>query len=403
MLNSNYRSRETILNFVNSLFRQIMSPVCGDINYDEDEYLYYGGGFEDVNEDVNKIDISIIDENDNFNNGNEELASNSYTSTELEAIYIANKISKMVSEGYMLYDKKSKQKRAAQYKDFVILMRSVSNAAPVFEKIFSELSIPVYSDRGESYYDTEEINFLMSFMKIIDNPDDDIALVSVMKNPLFGFDENKLLKIRIKSPDSSFYEAIKQYDKNYNDDLSIQIHGFLEKLDILYLKSRYMNTADFLNYLVKKSDLYVYLSTFKDSQLRKTNVKFLLKKARDFEKSNFKGIGNFVRYIENTSSATKAESAKIINENDNVVRIMSIHKSKGLEFPIVFVSRLGKRFNKPFLRSAVSMHREFGIGIDCVYRNFGTKISTANKQAIKLKSDFESISEELRILYVVKR
>lgn len=400
LLNSNFRSRETIVNFVNSLFTQIMSPECGDITYNEDEFLRYGAGYDHFNDDTDYIDIALIDEDNGFDKGNVISDSGSLSPHEAEAAYIAGRINEMISQKYLLADKKNDGSRPAQYRDFVVLLRSAATAAPVFEKVFSDMGIPAYSDKGESYFDTEEINFLISFLKIVDNPDDDIALVSVMKNPIFSFDENVLMKIRLNSPHTSFYKCIKKYAYECDDYISRKLSLFLERLSDYYFKSRYMDTDEFLSYLMKDINFYVYLSTFPDAKLKKTNVKFLMKKAREFEKSNFRGIYSFVNFVENIGFGNKAESAKVLNENDNVVRIMSIHKSKGLEFPVVFVSCLGKKFNKQHLRDSVSMHKELGVGMDCVYREDFIKVSTANKLAIKLKSDFESVSEELRVLYV---
>jgi len=398
-LSKNFRSTDTILNFVNFIFSQIMSTDCGDLIYDDNEKLNYGAGYENENEDMSKIDLAIIDSSNTF--GEESsIEEPALTSIEAEAVYVAEKIKEYISSGYMIYDKEIKKFRPAQYKDMVILMRSVSGTASVFENVFSRMGIPVYNDKGASYFDTPEIKFLLSLIKIVDNPDDDISLVAVLKHPVFGFDENMLLKMRMSKRKTSYYDCLKSYAYNETNSLAQKAKAFLEQIDCYYDKSRYMDTDELLSYIIK--DLYynAYLSLMPDAELKKTNVKFLLKKAREYEKNGYRGIYSFVRYIENYAVKNSADGAKTLSESDNVVRIMTIHKSKGLEFPIVFLSCLGKQFNMRDSREKIVFHRDLGIGVESIYRHIGARFNTVNMTAIKRKLAVESISEELRVLYV---
>lgn len=402
LLNSNFRSRKNIIDFVNSLFYQTMSPACGELEYNSDEMLAYGSDFEEVNPDTQYIDIDIIDKD----NGFDEAASvydSQLSKTEAEAVHVANKIKKYISGGYTLYDRKSKSKRTAKYRDIVVLMRGVKSTAPVFEKVFKKMGIPVYSDKGEEYFESEEIVFLISLLKVIDNPDDDISLVASMKNPFFGFDENDFMEIRMINRDASFYKCICEYKDAFNDKLSAKITKFIMTVKDFYEKSRYMETDELINYVTATIRFYTYLSTFADSELKKTNVRFLIQKAKDFEKTNYKGIFSFIRYIDNlrTSAKSKAEGAKILSENDNVVRIMSIHKSKGLEFPIVFLTCLGSKIMMKDDKNPALYHTKYGIGLDS-YRNDKVilKTKTLNKIIMRHKKYREYISEEMRVLYV---
>ncbi len=400
LLNCNFRSRKTVLEFVNSLFAQIMSEECGDITYDEEEKLNYGEGYDDVNGDTKFVDIDLIDCSNTFDYNGPSNADDDISGIEAEAIHIASKIKKMVSDGYKLYDSKEKTVREAQYKDFAILMRGTKSSAPIFEKAFSDVGIPVYCDSGTPYFDTPEIRFLISFLKVVDNPDDDISIVAVMKNPILGFDENELLKIRLTNRKASYYECIKEYCKNHSGNLCDRLKGFLETLRRYHEKSRYMDANEFLRYLVDDISYYAYLSVFEDCSLKKANVRYLLHKAKEYETDGFKGIYTFVNYIENYSGSNSKECAKDISENDNVVRIMTIHKSKGLEFPVVFLSCTGKKFNKQDVYSKFVFHKKYGIGVDAVYKDLSARFKTANKIASKLKMSYELISEELRVLYV---
>ncbi len=398
-LSKNFRSTSTILNFVNFIFSQIMSTDCGDLTYDDNEKLNYGANFRGDNEDISKIDLAIIDASNTF--GDEySTKAEMLSSIEAEAVYVGNKIKEYIFSGYKLYDQKSESFRTCDYKDMVVLVRSASGTASVFEKIFTQMGIPVYNDKGASYFDTSEIKFLLSLLKIIDNPDDDIALLSVLKNPVFGFDENMFLKMRLSKMKSSYYDCIKSYSKTESNELSKKIKAFLDLIDLYYEKSRYMDTDELLSYIINDLNFNTFLSLSKDSELKKTNVKFLLKKAREFEKNGYKGIYSFVRYIENYGAQKSVDSAKTISENDNVVRIMTIHKSKGLEFPIVFLSCLGKQFNMTDSREKIVLHRELGIGVESIYRQIGARFNTINMSAIKRKLVVESVSEQLRVLYV---
>ncbi len=402
LLNSNFRSRQTILGFVNSVFNQLMSRECGELEYENSEWLNYGGGYEEVNSDIGNIDIDIIDESDSFDNGSGENNDNHMSKYEAEATYVANKIKSYISGGYMLFDKKKQLSRPAEYKDIVILMRSPSKIAPVFEQVFNNMGIPVYNEKSGGYFDSEEIVFLISLLKIIDNPDDDIALASVMKNPIFSFDENELLKFRIAYPkkNASFYSCVKNYISQYNDSLSDKCRNFMNSIEKWYDKSRYMDTDSFIGYLIYEIDYFTYLSLFPDYTMKKANVRYLLQKAKEFESTNFKGIFSFIRYIENTQAVSSPETAKILSENDNVVRIMSIHHSKGLEYPIVFLSCLGKKINKMDANASYVIHKEFGVGLKSIYKENAVHIQTVNRSVIREKINMETLSEELRVLYV---
>ncbi len=400
LLNSNFRSRSTILDFVNSLFSQVMSDDCGEIIYNENEILNYGGGYMDINPDIGAVDIDIINESDDFGDGDTDEYSGEMTGANAEITHIAAKIREYVSSGYMLYDKKTGTEKKANYSDIAVLFRSPASYLSSVEQIFTKYRIPFYCDTNGDYLSSEEIDFLISFMKIIDNPDDDIALTAVMKNPLIGFDENRLLKIRLDGGAGSFYHCVKEYIKQFDDEVSFRLCEFINLLDELFFESRYMGTAEFLTHLIDKIKYYVFISAFPDAKLRKTNILFLVNKAREFEANNFKGIYSFIKYIENIKLSNTVQSGASTAESPNVVRIMSVHKSKGLEFPIVFLGGTGKKYNMTDANSRIVLHKDLGIGVDSVYLENQYKVPTINKLAIKQKIKLEAMSEELRVLYV---
>ena len=399
LLNANFRSRPSILNFVNSVFSQLMSKECGELLYNQEEMLNPGAQFKSQNKDADIIDIDIIDEQNLFGDDAHD-EENSLDKTEAEALHIAQKIKKMVDEEYRLYNSKAQCYKNAQYSDFVILLRSTKKYVASYEKVFSKLGIPLYCD-SNGYFNTQEIEFLIYLLKIIDNPDDDIALVSVMKNPIFLFNENELLEIKLAGfKNASFYKCVKKYIKTTDSALKIKLNEFVLKLEDYHQKSKYMETDEFLSYVLSDINYLVYLSVFEDSKTRIENVNFLIQKAKSFEKNNFKGIFSFIKYVENIKGSKSDDCAKTIGEGDNVVRLMSIHKSKGLEFPVVILAGMGNGFNDQDIKRSVVFHKDFGIGADSIYANKGYKLQSLNKISIKHKIRYESVSEELRVLYV---
>lgn len=398
-LNANFRSRKSVIDYVNSTFYQLMSHTCGELTYNDDEALSYGADYKDVNDDANIIDIDIINESNDFGDEITFSCNNNYSRQDSEVIHIANRIRNIVDSGYVLYDAKNKVTRKAKYSDIVVLFRSPADFISSIEKVFNDLKIPHTCDASSDFFNTEEIGFLVSLLKIIDNPDDDIALVTVLKNRIFGFDENMLLKIKLLTREDTFYNSFVKYASHQNDELGVKINNFVTKLNNYHQKSRYMELGDFILYLVKDLKYYAYLATFSDSEIRKNNVRIFVNKAREYDKDSFRGVYSFVRYLENILSSKNDIVAKSIGDDD-IVRIMSIHKSKGLEFPIVFLSGTGKKYNTTDTNGRILLHKDLGIGMDAVYYDKAYRVPTITKLAIKQKIKLETMSEELRVLYV---
>ncbi|MBQ6894891.1 MAG: helicase-exonuclease AddAB subunit AddA, partial [Clostridia bacterium] len=399
LLSTNFRSRPSILKFVNSVFSQLMSRECGELIYNEEEMLNPSSDFGFENPDADAIDIDIINISNDFGDG---LGGEDKTidKTEAEAIHIAQKIKKMVDEGYRLYNPKEKKYKEASYSDFVILLRGAKSSVGAYSKVFSRLAVPLYCD-SNGYFEAEEIKFLINLLKIIDNPDDDIAIVSVMKNVIFSFDENELLEIRLgTSKNLSFYKCIMRYIKSSENALKQKLERFISMLEDYHQKSKYMETDVFLSYVLSDIDYFVYLSAFEDSKMRIENVRFLVQKAKNFENNNFKGIFSFIRYVENIKNSKSDDCAKTIGKDNDVVRLMSIHKSKGLEFPVVILAGTGKGYNLEDIKGTMVFHKDLGIGAESVYADKGYKLTSLNKVAIKHKIRYETASEELRVLYV---
>ena len=394
----NFRSRENILNLTNTIFENIMSTEFGDIDYSKEEYLNYGADYE--NESLlGKAEAHLIeidsDEND-IDNEDE----NKIEKQELEAKFVAGKIQELISSKFEVKDKKIGY-RPIKYRDIVILLRATSNTAPIFEKELLKKGIPVFTDATSEYLDTIEIQTIISLLKILDNPIDDISLVSVLRSEIGKFTDNDLVQIRLVNRDSKFYYALKEAKEKLTGELKLKIEKFLNQLEQWRKQSEYLSLAELIWKIYTDTEFYEFCGLMPNGSLRQANLRMLFERAKEYEKTSFKGLYNFIRFIEKLRVGSgDMSAAKIIGENENVVRIMSIHKSKGLEFPVVFISNFSKSANLRDLSENILLHSDIGIGPE--YINYERKIrySTSAKQAIKIISKKEALAEEMRVLYV---
>ena len=399
----NFRSRKNILDLTNIVFSSIMSKKLGDIDYNENEYLNCSANYEKPGENkkvAGKVELDIIDLAEEMEETETE-AEEIIEKNEIEARFVANRIKELLEDNYYVYDKKQGYRKAT-YKDIVILLRTTSNVASLYEKELNKLEIPVFSDTSSSYFETEEIQIVLSTLKIIDNPNNDIPLVTVLRSPIANFTDNELIEIRLNSKNTSFYEALLETLNNEEDDkLKVKIKDFFNMLEDWQEKQEYLGLDEFIWYLYESTGFYDYISSSLDGEIKIANLKLLFEKAKDYEKASFKGLYNFINYIDKISKGTgDAGAAKLIGENENVVRIMSIHKSKGLEFPIVFLSGTGKQFNLQDLNQSVLLHQDIGFGPKVIDYERKIEYNTLAKEAIRNKLLNETISEEMRLLYV---
>ncbi|HEK4675053.1 TPA: helicase-exonuclease AddAB subunit AddA [Clostridioides difficile] len=438
MLYKNFRSREEVVDAVNYIFENIMNENIGEIEYTEKERLNLGANFN-VDTDKksiiggateihliqkdNKLDDDIInDKDDRINNKENEIEEEeNLDNIQLEARMVGNIIKdlmKVNEDGKIqkVYDKGIDGYRPVEFRDIVILLRATSAWAPVFADELMNMDIPTYADVGVGYFDTIEIKTILSLLQIIDNPMQDIPLISVLKSPIFGFTPEDLIDIRVQSKDKIFYEVLKstaEYDgftdsQNENESEFIpseecinKSKDFLIKLKEFKEKSMYMSTDEFIWYLYTRTGYYAYVGALPGGSQRQANLKVLFERAKQFEETSLKGIFNFVNFIEKLKkSSSDMGSAKTLGENANVVRIMSIHKSKGLEFPVVICSAMGKNFNTQDFKKSILYHHNLGYGPQFVDYERRISFPSIAKEALKSKINIENLSEEMRVLYV---
>ena len=389
---ANFRSRKNILDLSNVIFENIMSEEFGSIDYNENEFLNVGQEYIATKEKtLGKAELHIIDASVET----EELQDEILENAEIEAKFVAKKIQELINGNYVVYDKKQGY-RKLQFKDIVILLRKTANVAPIYEKELENLEYPVFSDIGTNYFESIEIQTIMSLLKIISNPDNDIALVTVLRSPIGKFTDNELIEIRLENQNESFYNALLS-----SEQLKEKIDDFLELVEDFRTKQEYLKLDELIWYIYEKTGYLNYVSLMKNGNLKVANLRMLFEKARDYEQGSFKGLYNFINFIDKvTKGNTDMGAPKLIGENENVIRIMSIHKSKGLEFPVVFLCGTGNQFNMLDLNDNILIHSELGLGPK--YINYERRITynTLAKEAIKYQIKKEIKEEEMRLLYV---
>ena len=396
----NFRSRKTILDITNIIFHYIMSKQLGDIDYTQEEYLNLGAQYPIPEANIacaGKTELHLID----CCQQEEVEEIDPIENEQIEAKFVANKIEDILNSDYMVWDKEKNNYRPITCKDIVILLRSANSSSNVYEKEITKKGYPVFSEATAQYLDSSEISTMMAILKIIDNPNQDIELVTVLRSPIYSFTDNELMEIRFFQKKGTFYEALKIARKEARCDLKQKIEHCMQQIEQMRQKQEYMPLDEFIWYIYSATGYDSYVSLMPNGKLRVANLRMLFEQAQKYEQANFKGLYNFIHFIHKVKkSNSDLGAAKIIGENDNVIRIMSIHKSKGLEFPVVFLCSTAKKINMQDLNESVLLHQEIGLGPQ--YINYERKIeyATLAKEAIKIKLMDEAIAEEMRVLYV---
>ena len=401
----NFRSRKNVLDFTNLIFENIMGQKIGEIEYTEEEYLNLGANFEESKEElVTEVDILDISEESDLNEEKIEEPDEEFErieDIELEAKFVAQKIRNLIDSKFQVYDNKKGIFRDIRFKDIVILLRSTKNKANVFEKELTSQNINVYSDTSQEYLESYEIQVIMDLLKIIDNPYQDIPLVHVMLSCIGMFTEDDLLEIRLCDQNDDFYMTMLKSRLSVREDLKEKIDIFLNKVEDFRDKNKYMDLDELIWNIYEETGFLNYVGLMPNGNIRVANLKMLFERAKQYESASFKGLFNFINFIERIKMGSgDLGAAKLIGENEDVVRIMSIHKSKGLEFPVVFLSCTGSGFNMMDLNNDILLHQKIGIGVKYIDYDKQIKYDTISKLALREKLLEENLSEEMRILYV---
>ncbi len=417
ILSKNFRSRKEVIDSINYIFEKIMTMKNGQCDYGIDESLKVGNESfvsdesVDYTTEVNIIDIKdksidMFEENSGKESSDEYELDEDLTSIQIEGKCIAYKIQEIVKN--MKVSNKDGSLRDATYKDIVILLRGVKNKANIIEEELKQNNIPVFCDTSSSIFEGDEVKLVLSFLRILDNPYQDVFLISIMYSIIGNFTLDEITKIRIYDSKMYVYDTLEKIleDEDFKKNESViykKIVKFLKLIEDYSNYSKIYSIADLLIRLYKDTNIYYQFALEEDSDSKKANLDYLIELATNFYSTVGNTLNAYIRYIDSLKDKqdTSTSSAKIIGENENVVRIMTIHKSKGLEFPIVILADLAKEYNLTDVqRQKVIYHHNYGIGLDVVNQELGITYPSVIKQAIRSVITKETKSEEIRLLYV---
>jgi ATP-dependent helicase/nuclease subunit A len=475
----NFRSRSEVLHGTNYIFKQIMNETVGEIDYDEDAMLKVGADYP-LSSDM-QVEMLLIDRNgdhsneegtdtqseasysasrssldfdeadvedeyneNNENNGNgnqgeREIGKEEFETVQLEARVISQQIKRLLGHNgkkpFEVYDAKQKLLRPIQYRDIVILLRATSSWAPTILEECKQQGIPAYAELSTGYFDATEVAVMMSLLKIIDNPFQDIPLASVLRSPIVGLDENDMAWIRIQKRSGSYYEALlacltidsadtdeaseshsesednsfglnetddKMKDRNYKrDTIKRKLSTFVKQLDNWRTKARQGSLSDLIWQLFRETGYFDFVGGMPGGNQRQANLRALYDRARQYESTSFRGLFRFLRFINRMKDKGRdLGTARALGEQEDVVRLMTIHKSKGLEFPVVFIAGLGKMFNMQDLNQKFLMHKELGFGSKFIDVEKRISYPMLPQLTIRRRMHMELLAEEMRVLYV---
>ena len=403
-LAKNFRSRAGILDSINQIFSDIMSADLGDLDYQNGESLLYAAPYGLWSNETNDkteillIDTTIDDTSPEMVDSPDDDVIAELTKAEKEALSIAKEIKKLMSQNFQV--EKDGHLQKIEFRDIVILMRSPGPVSEEFARVLLAEGIPVYSDTGGQYFNATEVATMISILEIIDNPLNDIPLVATLRSAIFYFDDNELLTIKQTSQFANYYRNLCETALE-DSPLGQKCSDFLNTLKSWQEKSTYLSVSELIWKIYEDTDFFAICAIMANAQKKIGNLRILYHKAKQYEDHNFRGLYHFIDFIKRVRlGGGDMSEAKIMAENQNVVRIMSIHKSKGLEFPVVFCAGLGKRFNERFKQEKILMHSNLGIGMDYMDQDVPYGYPNISKIAITLQSESEYLSEEMRLLYV---
>lgn len=448
-LHKNFRSREEVLTCTNDIFYKIMARSLGNVEYDAEAALYPGASYPAMPVQENPVGEKAAEDEkvsgkqiNGFTpeillaDSNDELLEDTEFSDKktLEAKIVAEEIRHLMKT-QPVTDKATGELRAARYSDIVILLRSLSGWADSLVEVLNGNGIPAHTVSSTGYFSTVEVQTVLSMLRLLDNPRQDIPMAAVLRSPMAGLTDEELAVLRLEDGSVPFHEAVlelaeglyeedgqkeisdseadseadqkqgRNADGKKEDDIETTAHRKLLKFYKKYRQLRQLvpdtPIHELIEIILRETGYGHYVAAMPAGSRRTANLNMLLEKAAAYEKTSYKGLFHFVRYIDELQKYdVDFGEADMVGENEDVVRIMSIHKSKGLEFPIVIVSGMGKNFNKQDTRSKMVLHPELGIGLDYMDGKKRIKSPTIAKKAIAKQIELENLGEELRVLYV---
>lgn len=395
-LSMNFRSSKAVDDFVNNIFTKIFDKKIGDIDYDEKSKLITGTNFPDSVDTTNEFDVYVGDEDEEI------------TKRQTLISAAAKKIQTLIDQGFEIYDSKMKADTEAEkirplrYSDIAILSRVRDNNTDIIS-YFSKVNIPVMVKDAQNYFQTTELQIMMSMLKLVDNPYEDIPLVAVLRSPIVGLNEEELAKIRIIDKRNSYFMALNEYavSEDGEEHLKNKISSFLVQLDNYRDFANKNSIARLIWKIYQETGILEYVSGMPGGKQRAANLHALYQRANAYEENNYKGLHQFINFIQRMQKLDKDLSQpNSIEANDDTVKVMTVHGSKGLEFPIVIYLDMDKKFNMMDVNSDTVFDAQKGIGITIADNETRIKYRTIPRGIISYQKKIATVSEEMRLLYV---
>ncbi len=389
-LHQNFRSRPQVVDSVNAIFRQLMRRDLGGIEYDDDAALNFGADYgepEEKNKDDYNTEVLVID-------GKRD--------DELEARLIAGKIHELVGK-LKIRDQETGRMRPAGYGDIVILLRSTTGLANKLEKVFAKEDIPVFAETKEGYFGANEVKLILSYLQVLDNRRQDIPLTAVLTSPIGGLTPEELAQIRTAQDAGPFYGAVEQYRQNGRSaTIRAKLEKCLGQMDAFRDMVPHMPVHELIWKILDETGYSDFVAAMPGGEQRQANLEMLVEQAREYETTSYRGLFDFIRYMDKVQKQKiDLGEADTLDERAGVVQIMTIHKSKGLEFPIVFVAGMGRKLNSSSGddNGAIVDH-QFGIGLEIRDPVRHVKTEGLIRRLIRDQRKLDDLAEEMRLLYV---
>ncbi|MFC4353613.1 helicase-exonuclease AddAB subunit AddA [Chryseomicrobium palamuruense] len=392
-LNANFRSRREVLEGINFVFAQTMGEDVGEIAYDSDAALKKGAPYSS---DSRPIEVHIFSK-DTAEEGTEEVSK-----ARVEAVWTAKKIRELVDGSHPVTNPWKGESRPAEFSDMVILLRSMT-WTPEFLDVFKEYKIPIYVETKTGFYDSLEIMWMLDLLKVIDNPYQDIPLAAVLRSPMFGLSDEELAKIRMSGRKLPLYEVVQ--NRESLEQVSGETQDKLKRFLVLHRawngRSQSGPLSELIAQLLQDTFLFEQVAAMPGGAQRQSNLRLLLDQAEQFEQSSYRGVFRFLRFVERIKKrGDDVGEARAISERENVVRIMTIHASKGLEFPFVFLPGMARPFNLMDFKGNYLFDQDYGLAVKAIDPELRIAYQSLPYMAMKEKKQLQTKAEEMRILYV---
>lgn len=390
-LHKNFRSRREVLDAVNGVFSCIMARDLGNVEYDQASALHQGMEFIEAS-DPNMFQTELLVGDFDAFDQEEEIQ-------DIEGVMIGERILRLM-EGQLVTDEQTKELRPLEYRDIVILLRGVSGYGNQLVETLKAYGIPALASTGTGYFSTVEVQTALNLLRLIDNPRQDIPMAAILQSHIGGLTVEDLAHIRIRFPKESFYQSVASYAKEGDQKaLREKLRSLGQMLTDFRERSCDTPIHELLFQVLEETGYLDYVSALPGGNVRRANLEMLMERAVAYEKSSYRGLFSFIRYISQLEKY-QVDYGEAEDASEDAVRIMTIHKSKGLEFPVVFVAGMGRQFNRQDIRSRMVLHPQYGIGLDLTDVAKRIRIPSLTRQVLARRIQMENTGEELRVLYV---